>query len=174
MSSYSLAEWVLVNSSDRHSLCLPCPTVLKQGGTGGLLQRAGRGQLLNGNVLVTYVTLIPWRRERRCTSHRHCCWTPLMLPPYLFGSSAKTWRCTCCSLYTRAERWAAAAYNCIPMCIGSFWLHSKQIGLSSKIPIHRSVRRTSPFPPSGNEGCLCNRDIPCSRRCVTVILLWTA
>ncbi len=27
---------------------------------------------------------------------------------------------TCCSLYTRAARWAAAAYDCMPMCIGSF------------------------------------------------------
>ncbi len=45
--SNSLTEWVLGNSSDRHSLCLPCPTVLKQGGTGGLLQSTGRGQLLH-------------------------------------------------------------------------------------------------------------------------------
>ncbi len=37
---------VSLNSSDRHTLCWPCPTVLKQGGTGGLLQSAGRGQLL--------------------------------------------------------------------------------------------------------------------------------
>ncbi len=27
---------------------------------------------------------------------------------------------TCCSLYTRAARWAAAAYDCMPMCFGSF------------------------------------------------------
>ncbi len=40
----------LGNSCDWHSLCLPCPSVLKQGGTGGLLKSAGRGQLLwNGN-----------------------------------------------------------------------------------------------------------------------------
>ncbi len=29
-------------------------------------------------------------------------------------------QCTCCSLYTRTARWAAAAYDCMPMCIGSF------------------------------------------------------
>ncbi len=40
-----------------------------------------------------------------------------------------------------------------------FSLHSKWIGLSGEIPIRRSSDVTSPFPPSGNEGYIRNRDV---------------
>ncbi len=62
--SNSLTEGVLGNSSDRHSLCLPCPTVLKQWDTGGLIQSAGRGQLLWRFGRDSYLSVSPTYVER--------------------------------------------------------------------------------------------------------------
>ncbi len=51
---------------------------------------------------------------------------------------------TCCSLYTRAARWAAAAYDCMPMCIGSFsYTRSRLASLARFLFVGQSdVRRT--------------------------------
>ncbi len=43
----------------------------------------------------------------------------------------------------------------MPISIGSF-----SYTLSGEIPIRRSSEVTSPFPPSGNEGYIRNRDVP--------------
>ncbi len=53
---------------------------------------------------------------------------------------------TCCSLYTRAARWAAAAYDCMPMCIGSFsYTRSRLASLARLLFVGQSdVRRTWP------------------------------
>ncbi len=53
---------------------------------------------------------------------------------------------TCCSLYTRAARWAAAAYDCMPMCIGSFsYTRSRLASLARFLFVGQSdVRRTWP------------------------------
>ncbi len=66
---------------------------------------------LNGNISVTYVTLLPSKREWRRTSRRHSRWTRLMLLPYLFGFSTKTWR------------WKAPAAHYIPAPWGEQLLH---------------------------------------------------
>ncbi len=71
-------------------------------------------------------------------------------------------RCTCCLFMLTLWSAAAGCNNRMPMCIGSFSLHSKWIGLSKRDPnlsIRRSSDMTSPFPPSGNEGYIRNRDV---------------
>ncbi len=114
-----------------------------------------RSDRLKGNVSVTYVTLVPWRRERR----RHVPVATVAVPQLscqVTGSAPQRkhelMQCTCCLLYPHCGVWQPDVKYCMTMSIGSigFELHSKWIGLTDV---------TSPFPPSGNEGYILNRDV---------------
>ncbi len=70
-------------------------------------------------------------------------------------------RCTCCLLILTLWSAAAGCNNRMPMCIGSFSLHSKWIGLSKRDP-NLSVIRLDVYVPAFRERGLhtvCNRDI---------------
>ncbi len=124
-----------------------------------VLRRDVESDRLIGNVSVTYVTLVPWRGTEtsrpspRLLYHR---WRPV---PARLLSENLNMRCTCCLFMLTLSSAAAGCNNRMPMCIGSFSLHSKWIGPLSDIPIRRSSDVTSPFPPSGNEGYIRNRDV---------------
>ncbi len=114
----------------------------------------------NKNVSVTYVTLVPWRRERRrhvpsprLLYHR---WGPRL------GSSAKTWICAAPAAYLCSrcdQRQLDAIIACQCALARLVYTRSGLVSLSD-IPIRRSSDVTSPFPPSGNEGYIRNRDVP--------------
>ncbi len=102
---------------------------------------------------VTYVTLVPWRRERR----RHVPSPWLLYHHWVagsrLGSSAKTWICTtpAAYLYSRCDQWqldALIAWQCALARL--IYTRNRLVSLD---PIRRSSDVTSPFPPSGNE-CL--------------------
>ncbi len=75
---------------------------------------------------------------------------------------------TCCSLYTRAARWAAAAYDCMPMCIGSFsytrsrlaslarflFVGQSDVRLRSLLQGTRVTYVTETFPEKGTRHCV--------------------
>ncbi len=80
-----------------------------------------RSDRLKGNVSVTYVTLVPWRRERR----RHVATVAVaQLSCRVTGSPPQRkhelMRCTCCILYQRCGVWQPDAKYRMPMSIGSF------------------------------------------------------
>ncbi len=109
-----------------------------------------RSDRLKGNVSVTYVTLVPWRRERRL----HVPPPQLLYHPWAAGSLVRRlsqnlrMRCTCCLVILALRSMAAGCNHRMPMCIGSFSLHSKWIGLS-EIPIRR--HRSDVSVPSFRE-----------------------
>ncbi len=97
-----------------------------------------RGDRLKGNISITYVALVPLRRERRL----HVPPPLLLYHPRGVGSLVRLlsenllMRCTCCLLLAlRSE--AAGCNHRMPMWIGSFSLHSKWTGARSGS--HRSV-----------------------------------
>ncbi len=113
-----------------------------------------------GNVSVMYVTLIPWWRERRHYVPMPQSWTIAECQGHVLGSSAENLRSGCtCHLF-------------IPVCTGSgsgmqnplanihwhFLLKSEMIGAPTWTPKCRHDI-TSLFPPSENEGYICNRDV---------------
>ncbi len=108
-----------------------------------------------------YVTLVPWRRERR----RHVPLPRLLYHRWAAGSPARllsenlNMRCTCCLLILTLWSAAAGCNNRMPMCIGSFSYTRSGLVSLSEIPICRSPDVASPFPPSGNEGYIRNRDV---------------
>ncbi len=59
-------------------------------------------------------------------------------------------RCTCCQLILTLWSAAAGCNNRMPICIGSFSLHSKWIGLSKRDP-NSSVLRSDVSVPSFRE-----------------------
>ncbi len=107
-----------------------------------------------------YVTLIPWWRERRRYVPMPQSWTIAGCQGHVLGSSAENLRSGCtCRLF-------------IPVCTGSgsgiqnplanihwhFLLKSEMIGAPTWTPkFHHDI--SSLFPPSENEGYICNRDV---------------
>ncbi len=142
---------ILIHIERYKNMCL-CVTVSQPDVT--------RSDRLIGNVSVTYVTLVPWRRERR----RHVPSPRLLYHRWAAGSPARllsenlNMRCTCCLLILTLWSAAAGCNNRMPMCIGSFRYTRSGLVSLSEIPIRRSPDVTSLFPPSGNEGYISNRD----------------
>ncbi len=125
-----------------NSLCWPCPTFFKQGGQEACY-RALEGDSSCGALVgipirwsvrrTSYVT--DWMGTSRYIGNPRSLkegtktYVPspqsldsavaAVLLVRLLSENLKMQR-TCCSLYTRAARWAAAAYDCMPMCIGTF------------------------------------------------------
>ncbi len=103
---------------------------------------------LNGNVLVMYVTLVPWRRERR----RHVPSPQLLYHRWAAGSPARLLSESMINavhlLPLILTLWSAAA-GCndhMPMSIGSFsYTRSGWVSLA-RSHFHRSSDETSPFP----------------------------
>ncbi len=81
-----------------------------------------RSDRLNGNVSVTYITLVPWRRSLQVMSRRHGCCTMAEGPGHRLGSSAKAWINAVHLLPLILPLWSVAAgcNNRMPMSIGSF------------------------------------------------------
>ncbi len=125
-----------------------------------VLWRDDESDRLIGNVSVTYVSLVPWRRERRChfpssrlLYHRWAAGSRL-------GSLAKTWICNAPAayLYSRCDqRQLDAIITCQCALARLVYSQSGLVSLS-EIPIRRSFVVTSTFTPSGNEGYIRNRD----------------
>ncbi len=114
-----------------------------------------------GNVSVTYVTLVPWRRERRRHVPSPQSLYTAELPGLRLGSSAKAWINAVHLLPLILTRWSAAA-GCndrMPMSIGSFSYTRSGLVSLARSQFRRSSDVTSPFPPSGNEGYIRNRDV---------------
>ncbi len=127
-----------------------------------VLRRDVESDRLIGNVSVTYVTLVPWRRERR----RHVPSPRLLYHRWAagprLGSSAKTWICAAPAAYLCSrcdQRQLDAIIACQCALARLVYTRSGLVSLSD-IPIRRSSDVTSPFPPSGNEGYIRNRDVP--------------
>ncbi len=125
-----------------------------------VLRRDVESDRLIGNVSVTYVTLVPWRRERR----RHVPSPRLLYHRWgagpRLGSSAKTWICAAPAAYLCSrcdQRQLDAIITCQCALARLVYTRSGLVSLSD-IPIRRSSDVTSPFPPSGNEGYIRNRD----------------
>ncbi len=125
-----------------------------------VLRRDIESDRLIGNVSVTYVTLVPWRRERR----RHVPSPRLLYHRWAagprLGSSAKTWICAAPAAYLCSrcdQRQLDAIIACQCALARLVYTRSGLVSLSD-IPIRRSSDVTSPFPPSGNEGYIRNRD----------------
>ncbi len=68
-------------------------------------------------------------------------------------------RRTCCSLNTHAVAQSSCCNYRMPMCIGSFSYTRSRLVSQSDPQFVGQFRRTSPFPPSGNEGYIRNRDV---------------
>ncbi len=126
-----------------------------------VLRRDVESDRLIGNVSVTYVTLVPWRRERR----RHVPSPRLLYHRWAagsrLGSSAKTWICAAPAAYLCShcdQRQLDAIIACQCALARLVYTRSGLVSLSD-IPIRRSSDVTSPFPPSGNEGYIRNRDV---------------
>ncbi len=114
------------------------------------------------NVSVTYVTLVPWRRERR----RHVGWpTKLGSRQRDLSTSSVTkrdnghWH----AIIASSCRWSRVSIRgsrCTAL-IHAFAEEPSRWPGSSAV-VQRLWRRdvTSPFPPSGNEGYIRNRDVP--------------
>ncbi len=143
-----------------------------------VLRRDVESDRLIGNVSVTYVTLVPWRRERR----RHVPSPRLLYHRWAagprLGSSAKTWICAAPAAYLCSrcdQRQLDAIIACQCALARLVYTRSGLVSLSD-IPIRRSSDVTSPFPPSGNEGYIRNRDVPWDMGTSTAFLavLWTA
>ncbi len=134
-----------------------------------VLRRDVESDRLIGNVSVTYVTLVPWRRERR----RHVPSPRLLYHRWAagprLGSSAKTWICAAPAAYLCSrcdQRQLDAIIACQCALARLVYTRSGLVSLSD-IPIRRSSDVTSPFPPSGNEGYIRNRDVfLCNTACV--------
>ncbi len=129
-----------------------------------VLRRDVESDRLIGNVSVTYVTLVPWRRERR----RHVPSPRLLYHRWAagprLGSSAKTWICAAPAAYLCSrcdQRQLDAIIACQCALARLVYTRSGLVSLSD-IPIRRSSDVTSPFPPSGNEGYIRNRDVLCT------------
>ncbi len=127
-----------------------------------VLRRDVESDRLIGNVSVTYVTLVPWRRERRC----HVPSPRLLYHRWAAGprlcSLAKTWICAAPAAYLCSrcdQRQLDAIIACQCALAHLVYTRSGLVSLSN-IPIRRSSDVTSPFPPSGNEGYIRNRDVP--------------
>ncbi len=126
-----------------------------------VLRRDVESDRLIGNVSVTYVTLVPWRRERR----RHVPSPRLLYHRWAagprLGSSAKTWICAAPAAYLCSrcdQRQLDAIIVCQCALARLVYTRSGLVSLSD-IPIRRSSDVTSPFPPSGNEGYIRNWDV---------------
>ncbi len=126
-----------------------------------VLRRDVESDRLIGNVSVTYVTLVPWRRERR----RHVPSPRLLYHRWAagprLGSSAKTWICAAPAAYLCSrcdQRQLDAIIACQCALARLVYTRSGLVSLSD-IPIRRSSDVTSPFPPSGNKGYIRNRDV---------------
>ncbi len=119
-----------------------------------VLRRDVESDRLIGNVSVTYVTLVPWRRERR----RHVPSPRLLYHRWAGRSPARllsenlNMRCTCCLFMLTLWSAAAGCNNRMPMCIGSFSLHSKWIGLSKRYPNSSVLRRDVSVPSFRERG----------------------
>ncbi len=114
------------------------------------------------NVSVTYVTLVPWRRERR----RHVGW------PDELGSRQRDLSTS--SVTKRANghwhaiiasscRWSQHEYKRQPVHrINHVFAEEPSRRPGRPAVVQQLWRRdvTSPFPPSGNEGYIRNRDVP--------------
>ncbi len=61
-------------------------------------------------------------------------------------------RCTCCLFMLTLRSAAAGCNNRMPMCIGSFSLHSKWIGLSKRYPNSSVLRRDVSVPSFRERG----------------------
>ncbi len=127
-----------------------------------VLRRDVESDRLIGNISVTYVTLVPWRRERR----RHVPSPRLLYHRWAavprLGSSAKTWICAAPAAYLCSrcdQRQLDAIIACQCALARLVYTRSGLVSLSD-IPIRRSSDVTSPFPLSGNEGYIRNRDVP--------------
>ncbi len=125
-----------------------------------VLWRDVESDQLIGNISVMYVTLVPWRRDQR----RHVPSPRLLYHRWAVGPrlgfSAKTWICAAPAayLYSRCDQRqldAIIAYQCALARL--VYTRNGLVSLSD-IPI-RSSDVTSPFPPSGNEGYIRNRDV---------------
>ncbi len=68
-------------------------------------------------------------------------------------------RHTCCSLNIHAITQNSCCNYRMPMCIGSFSYTRSRLVSQSDPQFVGQFRRTSPFPPSGNEGYISNQDI---------------
>ncbi len=130
-----------------------------------VLQRDVESDRLIGNVSVTYVTLVPWRRERR----RHVSSPRLLYHRWAAGprlsSSAKTWICAAPAAYlcSRGDQQQLDAIIACQCALARLvYTRSGSVSLS-EIPIRRSSDVTSPFPPSGNEGYIRNWDVSYAR-----------
>ncbi len=133
-----------------------------------VLRRDVESDRLIGNVSVTYVTLVPWRRERR----RHVPSPRLLYHRWAagprLGSSAKTWICAAPAAYLCSrcdQRQLDAIIACQCALARLVYTRSGLVSLSD-IPIRRSSDVTSPFPPSGNEGYIRNRDVLPFHNCI--------
>ncbi len=108
-----------------------------------------------------YVTLVPWRRERR----RHVPSPPLLYHRWAagprLGSSAKTWICAAPAAYLCSRCYQRQLDAIIACQCALARLVYILIGLVSLSEIRLSSDVMSPFPPSGNEGYISNRDVFC-------------
>ncbi len=85
------------------------------------------------------VVLLPVRGNTR----HGCTGTQLAVGPARLLSEKLNMRCTCCLLILTLWSAAAGCNNRMPMCIGSFSLHSKWIGLSKRDPNSSVLRLLS-------------------------------
>ncbi len=114
------------------------------------------------NVSVTYVTLVPWRRERR----RHVGWpTKLGSRQRDLSTSSVTKRANghWHAIIASSCRWSPREYkrqqvHRINSCFrwGAEPVTRQLSGGTATV----ATGLTSPFPPSGNEGYIRNRDVP--------------
>ncbi len=117
---------------------------------------------LKGNVSVTYITLIPWSRERRriipspqllyhrCTAGAHS-----------LGSSAEKIMCVCTRspfipVLRGVVRMAKHAHQ---LSLACFVNTRRWLGSRARSHLHQSLDVMSPFPPSGKEGYVGNWDV---------------
>ncbi len=119
-----------------------------------------------GNVSVTYVTLVPWWRERRTLcphatilNHRWVSGTR----SWLLSVKPDQWM-HLSPIYTRVHgEWLRYA-NSTSQFHWCFLLVRDDWGFQVNPLCRHDI--TSPFPPSGNEGYVRNRDVPCRTRWV--------
>ncbi len=125
------------------------------------------------NVSVTYVTLVPWRRERRRTSE-----LTDELGITLGDQSTSSVRkranahliiaCDNCNSCSVLQREYLMSNKCITYLLfrwGAELVTRPYSGGTTTV----ATGRTSPFPPSGNEGYMHNRDVHFNRSSSTYV-----
>ncbi len=103
-----------------------------------VLQRDVESDRLIGNVLVTYVTLIPWRREQR----RHVP-SPRLLYHHWADPGRKTWTAPVAYLYLRCDQWQLDAIIACQCALARLvYTRSRLVSLSETWRLHSLLQGT--------------------------------